>query len=406
MRTLAKNLLVVSALALVVIFFGHIFPRMQKGLDFPDFYAGARMVRDGRGHELYDPLVQNQYLIRYSGRVGTYFIHPPFETLVYLPFALFPLPWAYRLWSIFQAIQLVAVASLLETKSLIRASWRVLVAIFLLFVPLLLDFLQGQDSLLLLLLLTSAFVVLERKRHFAGGCLLGCGLFKFHLAFPAALPSLFCKPKTLRWGLASVAVALVLVSIWISGWGAVTAYPHFLLQLGSLPLAGIHNSQKANLWGLFALILPGSERMAFYLTLLGSGFLMYLAVRCNMLAKQDSYSGRLAFGNAVFAAVLVGYHLSPHDLTILLLPMILLVDYLHTAEDIPRRTRLVLLLTLGIFFLPPLHILLLRTHRYSYACIPILVLFGVSYKEISRRNFARTDLQAPNTRHAWFAKTL
>jgi hypothetical protein len=400
MRTLAKNLLVASALALVVIYFVHLFPRMQKGLDFPDFYAAARMVHDGRGRELYAPFVQNQYLIRYSGRVGTYFIHPPFETLVYLPFAIFPLPWAYALWSIFQAIQLVAVASLLETKSLIRVSWRLLVPIFLLFVPLLLDFLQGQDSLLLLLLLTSAFALLESKRNFAGGCLLGCGLFKFHLAFPASLPSLLCKPKTLWWGLASVAVALLLVSIWISGWGAITAYPHFLLQLGSLPLAGIHNSQKANLRGLFALILPGSEGTAFYLTLLGSAFLTYLAVHCNMLAQQDRYSARLAFANAVFAGVLVGYHLSPHDLTILLLPMILLVDYLLTAEGIPRRTRWVLLLTLGVFFLPPLHLLLLRAHRYSYACIPILVLFGVSYSEISRRNLARADLQAPHARRA------
>jgi len=69
MRTLAKNLLVLSALALVVIYFANIFPRMQKGLDFPDFYAAARMVRDGRDRELYDPLAQDQYLIRYSGRV-------------------------------------------------------------------------------------------------------------------------------------------------------------------------------------------------------------------------------------------------------------------------------------------------------------------------------------------------
>src|SRR5580700_4660875 len=110
MRTLAKNLLVLSALAVVVIYFAHIFPRMQHGLDFPDFYAAARMVRDGRGRELYDPLVQNEYLMRYSGRIGTYFIHPPFETLLHLPFATLPLPWAYTLWSVFQAVQLTAIS--------------------------------------------------------------------------------------------------------------------------------------------------------------------------------------------------------------------------------------------------------------------------------------------------------
>ena len=73
MRTLAKTCLFCP----LCIYFAHIFPTMQKGVDFADFYAAARIVRDGRGRELYDPAVQNQYLIRYSGRVGTYFVHPP-----------------------------------------------------------------------------------------------------------------------------------------------------------------------------------------------------------------------------------------------------------------------------------------------------------------------------------------
>ena len=399
MRTLAKNLLVLSALAVVVIYFAQIFPRMQKGLDFPDFYAAARMVRDGRGRELYDPLVQNQYLIRYSGRVGTYFIHPPFETLVYLPFALLPLSWAYRLWSVFQAIQLIAISRLMEKNLLRRVSWRFLVIIFLLFVPVLLDFLHGQDSILLLLLLTLAFVLSERKRSYAAGSLLGCGLFKFHLVFPAVIPSLFVKSKKLVLGLASATFALLLVSVWISGWAVITAYPRFLLQLTALPLAGIHDAQKANLRGLFGLLLPGYEHTAFYLTLLSSAFVMYLAVRSSLLARQDIHSTRLSLANAVFAAVLVGYHLSPHDLTILLLPMVLLVDYLLTTEGIPATSRSVLFATLAVLFLPPLHLLLLRLHAYTYECIPILVLFGMSCAEINRRNSARNlDLQGVSAR--------
>jgi hypothetical protein len=388
MRTLAKNLLVLCALALVVIYFAHIFPRMQKGMDFPDFYAAARMVRDGRGRDLYDPLIQDQYLIRYSGRVGTYFIHPAFEALVYLPFALLPLSWAYAVWSVFKALQLIAVATVIEKCLLRRISWRFLVIAFLLFVPVLLDFLQGQDSLLLLLLLTSAVVLLERKRCVAAGCFLGCGLFKFHLVFPAVIPSLVVKPKRLLWGLVSVTIALVLVSIWISGWVVITAYPRFLLQLTALPLAGIHDAQKANLRGLFGLLLPGYQHTAFYLTLLSSAFVMYLAVRSSLLARQDNHGTRLSLANAVFGAVLVGYHLSPHDLTILLLPMVLLVDYLLTTEGIPTRTRFVLFATLAVLFLPPLHLLLLRLHAYTYECIPILVLFGMSCAEISRRNSA------------------
>ena len=60
MRTLAKNLLVLSALALVVIYFAHIFPRMQKGLDFPDFYAAARAraLRSAGAESVFDSLLR------------------------------------------------------------------------------------------------------------------------------------------------------------------------------------------------------------------------------------------------------------------------------------------------------------------------------------------------------------
>jgi len=394
MRRLAKNLLALSAVTVVVIYFSHMFPEMQKGLDFPHFYAAARMVRDGRGQDLYDLLVQNQYLSRYSGRVGIYFNHPPFETLIYLPFAMFPLSRAYTLWCAFQALLLIAVARLLERNVLRRWSWRILVPVFLLFVPALLDFLQGQDSLLLLFLLTSAFVALERKRKFEGGCLLGCGLFKFHLVFPATLPFLFEKPKKLAWGFASLAVALLLVSIWISGWAVIAVYPRFLLHLNGVALAGIHNTQKANLRGLFGLMLPGSENAALCLTLLSSALILWLTVRSNALAMRGACSARLAFANAVCAAVLVGYHLSPHDLTILLLPMILLVDHLTASDGIPRGARFVFLLTLAVLFLPPLHLLLLHAHLYAYACFPVLVLFGMTCAEIWRTSARSLDLPA------------
>ena len=393
MRALAKNLLAVLGLAMVVLYFAQLFPRMQKGLDFADFYAAARMVRDGHGRELYDPLVQNQYLIRYSGRVGSYFNHPPFETLIYLPFSILPLSPAYALWCAFQAILLIAVARLLERNVLRRWSWRVLVLVFLLYVPVLLDFLQGQDALLLLFLLTLAFATLERKREFGAGCLLGCGLFKFHLAIPAALPLFFIGRKKLACGFALVAIALLAVSIGISGWAVIATYPRFLLHLGSLPLAGIHNAQKANLRGLFGLLLPGSEGVVLGLMLLSSALIVWLTVRSHALAMPDAGSARLAFANTVFAALLVGYHLSPHDLSILLLPMILLVDHLLTSDGIPRSTRLVLLVTLGVLFLPPLHLLLLHVHLYSYACLPVLVLFGVTCTEIWR-TARRLDLPA------------
>ena len=91
------------ALGLIVYFLTASFPLRKQGADFPEFYAAARIVLEGRGHQLYDIATQEQFQIRYSGRIGTYFIHPAFETLIYLPFSLFPIDKAYSLWCWFTA---------------------------------------------------------------------------------------------------------------------------------------------------------------------------------------------------------------------------------------------------------------------------------------------------------------
>src|SRR5215472_2159746 len=86
------------------------FARSPEGTDFPDFYCAARMVADGFGHQLYDLSLQWQYQSRLTGRVGSPYIHPPFETLLYLPLAVFPMRVAYLLWSFF-CVALLAVAA-------------------------------------------------------------------------------------------------------------------------------------------------------------------------------------------------------------------------------------------------------------------------------------------------------
>jgi Glycosyltransferase family 87 len=121
-----------------------------------------------------------------------------------------------------------------------RLEWRVLLPLFFLFPPVLLSFLQGQDSLLLLLIMTLAVVELRRDRNFTAGCLLGCGLFKFHIVLMLVVLLASLRRKGFVRGFALVFVILLLISVGISGWASLTAYPHFLMRLSSLPLAGIH----------------------------------------------------------------------------------------------------------------------------------------------------------------------
>ena len=382
---IAKHILVIVALAGLCYFFATGFDQRAKGTDFPDFYTAARMVLEGHGHQLYDFQTQDQFQTRYLGRTGTYYIHPPFETLLYLPFSLWSLRTAYLLWCVFNAVVLAYTAIVFQRHVFNRWDWRVLLMLFLLFPPVLLDLLQGQDSLLLLLLMTLAVVALKRDRNFTAGCLLGCGLFKFHLILTFVVLVASLRKKGLLRGFALVFVILLLISAGISGWAFLTAYPRFLMRLSSLPLAGIHPAQMANIRGLIAVSgVVRDTTVHLIVTLIASVSLFLYAAR-SLKRAESKFAGAqdLAIGNFVFAAILVSYHLSPHDLCIALLPMGLILQSLWDRTGTREPARLILLSCLCMLLLPPLHVILLAWHVYAYACFPILIMFLLISSEVA-----------------------
>ena len=86
----AQTFVLMVFVLLVMAFAGARFSADLRGSDFPDFYAAARMVAEGHGHELYDAEAQRQYQARDTGIVGTLYIHPPFEIVLYLTVAWLP----------------------------------------------------------------------------------------------------------------------------------------------------------------------------------------------------------------------------------------------------------------------------------------------------------------------------
>jgi hypothetical protein len=374
---LAQNVLLVLMLTGIVYYFAHGFEERQKGTDFADRYAAARMVREGFGHQLYDFHAQEQFQIRYAGRIGEYYIHPPFETLLFLPICLWSPQIGYLIWCILNVGVLAYIAIVFQRHIFKRFDWRILLPLFLLFPPVLISFLQGQDSLLLLLVMTLAVVELRRDRNFTAGCLLGCGLFKFHIILTLVVLLASLRRKGLVRGFALMFVILLLISAGISGWAFLTAYPRFLMTLSSLPLAGIHPAAMANIRGLVSIsgIAPNPiTRLA--LIWVGSVLLVWHAWRSfNGSKSKFTDATSLAFGDFVLAALLVSYHLSTSDLCIALLPIGLFSQYVAEHTGIPRWARLGLLSSQCVLFLPPLHVISLARHVYVYPIIPILIMF-------------------------------
>jgi hypothetical protein len=365
------------------------FSAVLQGADFPDFYCAARMLAEGHGHQLYDAEVQRQYQARYAGRVGTLYIHPPFEAALYLSVTWLPLRRAYLLWFFLNLAFLTMAARRITKETLLPWDWRIWLAASLTFVPVLLCLQQGQDSLLLLLLLILGFTALRRERAFAAGCWLALGLFKFQLALPLVLVLVLTRRGKSRGefakGFSLVAVALAGISGAISGWSVFTVYPNFLLHLQSQPFAGILPQAMANFRGLASLLFPRNQSV---LTIAAVFTLSAAALIKTLTAWKHAHPAShvrsapstprqfdLAFANTVLFALLVSYHLNPHDLGLLLLPISLLLHrtLARTARLRPPNWFTVVLL--AILFLPPLHLWALGAGVYALIGVPLLALF-------------------------------
>ena len=340
------------------------------------------MLAGGHGHQLYDADLQRQYQARYAGRVGTLYIHPPFEALLYLAVAWLPLRYAYLLWSLLNLAFLTVAARRLAKELMPPRDWPVWFAASLIFVPVLLCLLQGQDSLLLLLLVTLAFVTLRRDRAFAAGCWLGLALFKFHLVLPLVAVLVLTQNRNARTALAKgfslVALALGGLSAAISGWSVFLIYPRFLLHLQAQPFAGIVPQAMANLRGLVYFFFRADHSPGAVLTL---SILCAAALITTLLGWRLGSKKRgefdLAFANTVVFALLVSYHLNPHDLSLLLLPMALLLHRILTRTTrVSEPANWMTLSLLAILFLPPLHVWALRAGVYALLSLPLLALFS------------------------------
>jgi hypothetical protein len=107
-------------------------------------------------------------------------------------------------------------------------------------------------------------------------------------------------------------------------------------------------------------------------------------------APQNQVAFDVAFGNTIWFALLVSYHLNPHDLSLLLLPISLLL-YRVRVEGRFAFTKPAPWLVEGLMallFLPPLHLLALEEHRYVMVAVPLLILLIVC-TFLLRRNRAQ-----------------
>ncbi len=146
------------------------------------------MVRSGYAQQLYDfdAQLHFQRLLVGPGDVPLPFNRPAFEALLFVPFSFLSYRAAYFTLVLVNVVLLAICFRLLRGRldNLAAVHPALPVAVFAGFLPLAAALMQGQDSILLLTLLTMAMVLLERGRDFGAGLLVGLGLFKLQIVLP------------------------------------------------------------------------------------------------------------------------------------------------------------------------------------------------------------------------------
>jgi Glycosyltransferase family 87 len=365
---------------------------IQKGYpDFSTFYAAGITVREHLGPEMYDEATQYRIEQRFSSGVtirqgALPYIHPPFEALLFVPLTALSYVWAYLLWDLIGLVALgLSVRFLRDRIPLLQqASTTFWLLASLAVFPVFIGFLQGQDSMLVLLVLVMVYLSLSRRADFRAGCWIGLGLFRFHLMLPLILLLLWQRRGRAIAGLASVSVLVIGLSALAAGWQSTVRYPLHVWRLEKV--MGVHGTviplQLANLRGLLTWLAPFLSKLTSdAILLVVSLMLLLFTALAWQISRADTFD--LGFAFTMIVTVLISYHTMPYDLVILILPLILLGNHLFRAG----RLDVALLAPMLLMFLTPLHMLLLFRAGYYCAVALIIVWWGwVAGRELVKRS--------------------
>jgi hypothetical protein len=173
---------------------------------------------------------------------------------------------------------------------------------------------------------------LKREKDFRAGIFLGLGLLRFQIVLPFALILLLLRKWRAMAGFSLTAGVLATVSVLVAGIAGMRSYVLLMLYLAKHatdPLFLINPRLMPTMRGFFGTLLQGRLPSTWSNT-----FIAMLCVSLILLACWQWQSHRpleRAFSGALVASILAGYHVYPHDLVLLLLPILLMAGELrHT----------------------------------------------------------------------------
>ena len=313
---------------------------LQGKSDFIAYYTGARIVQTGRGHSLYSLELQattQKTVLESMGSRFQFFddllpyIHPPFEILFFLTLSGVPYLSAFVLWGTVGIACLGISLGLLSRDGTGSFPSREMCGYLLVgfaFLPVWINLLQGQDSSTTLLFLTLAFRSFQGSSDVRAGLWLSLLLQRFQFLPLILLVLLFRKRWRALAGFAAGALVILLACLYVVGISGLRDYGLLVIEMTDwIDRKGIYPSQMQCLRGqAYAFWYPAHPVWANGTTVLATLALIGIL----LFAWRGAWQPREARFDFQFALLtLVGLvaspHLNFHDLTLLVLPLILIL---------------------------------------------------------------------------------
>ena len=323
----------------------------QRPIDYHAFYSAGRLANESL-RTIYNLSAQRSMLTLFRGEKGFLpYYHPPHELLLFGPLARLPYAISLAVWEVMGIGFLLASTRLLS--KILEIPWpHVTVLSFALFATGF-SFYEGQDTILLVFLLSSAFFLLHRNLEVSAATVLALALFKPQIPVVIAFALLVSG----RWRFFRAFVACA-----------------FAIAAGSFFLLGEDGFRQ---WLSLLTLNEGQEQAWRMLSLRGLLSLMHAPHALDIAAAGTlilifaarwwrGHDLSLVFSSAIVVGSLTAFHFHAYDGAVLLIPF----TYLIATSELDWLDHSII----AALCASPLFFALSMVNKSALLCIPILIL--------------------------------
>ena len=368
--------------------------------DITAYYMAGQLVIHNGGQNFYNPVTQNYWQEKYSRDLGKDYLLRPFFypaalALIFVPFAVLPLSFAYFSWTFLNILILIyAYKNILQevvSKKIYTKIFSVLLLIS--YSPIIFTLVAGQMSFFLALSVVMARRAYLDNQKIRTGLWLCLLLIKPQYILVPLLFFIFRKELVVLKSFLAGASLVTILSIAIVGFGGIRQYISLLTKIVGWRNAYTINSEYMyTLRGFIQLLLKTKDFhsiqiywIAGVVVVLGLLLFIWKQKLRNKTALFD-----LQWSSVIIGTILISPYTSGQDLSMLPIAAMLIVFWLQKAKKFKTLYYLFILIILIGYLAPlvsdaisPLHI---QLHApYMFGALFLLSVFLYQSAKISRK---------------------